>query len=238
MQADGPPVRTSLTDAASALARHVLDALDGAGDVGPADYVDSCPDTTAALGAVRLLGADLFAPQVLLGRALDPRDAAVVAESFAAYPPVVHPATREQRVPAWRDRAAGRLLALLSATGEPAPFPAGTAPLDPAEGWRHWSLQLARLSPLALPGVGGPVTAAARAGGTALARGAARALLRRDHVTAARLARWIALLAHEGVPTPLDPVPVLEHIRLHGGGGARLSLDLAIARRLLGAGPA
>ncbi|MBW4716428.1 hypothetical protein [Saccharothrix obliqua] len=226
-------MRTSLADAATALARHVLDALDGVGEVGLADCVDSRSDATAVLGAARLIGADLFAPQVLLGRALDPRDAESVIDSFAVFPPVIEPVTPEQRVRAWRDWATARLLARLVGTAEPA-VPVDNTPLDAHDDWPRWSVRAAQLSSLALPGVGGPVVEAVRCGRQALARGVTRALLRRDHVTAARLARWAALLAGTGVEVPLDLALLLEHIRLHGGAGPRMLLDLAIARHVLG----
>lgn len=58
-------------------------------------------------------------------------------------------------------------------------------------------------------------------------------MLRRDFPTATHITRWLALLHAEGVRLPLDPVPLVEHLRLHGG-GPRLALDVAIARRLLG----
>ncbi|NDZ85813.1 hypothetical protein G3I23_09550, partial [Streptomyces sp. SID10115] len=67
----------------------------------------------------------------------------------------------------------------------------------------------------------------------ALARGVTRATLRRDFPTAARIARWLVLLHTEGVPVPLDPAPLVEHLGLYGA-GPRLALDVAIARRLLG----
>jgi hypothetical protein len=91
---------------------------------------------------------------------------------------------------------------------------------------------MGQLSPLALPGLDGPVHAAARRAPLALARGASRAVLRRDFPTAMRITRWLALLAAEGVRLPLDPAPLVEHLRLLGG-GPRLALDAAIAGRLL-----
>ncbi len=94
---------------------------------------------------------------------------------------------------------------------------------------------MGQLSPLALPGLDGPVHRAAPR--CALARGASRALLRRDHPTAARIVRWLALLASDGVPVPLELPPLIEHLELLGGGGPRIALDLAIARRLLALEP-
>ncbi|MCF3124243.1 hypothetical protein IPZ68_31710, partial [Streptomyces arenae] len=117
-----------------------------------------------------------------------------------------------------------------SGTGTPTDTPPADAPGTP---WQAWSVRMGQLSPLALPGLDGPVHAAARAAPLALARGATRAVLRRDYPTAARIARWLALLGAEGRPLPLDPVPLVDHLRLYGG-GPRLALDVAIAGRLLG----
>ncbi|GGS24114.1 hypothetical protein GCM10010252_74130 [Streptomyces aureoverticillatus] len=166
----------------------------------------------------------------------------------------------EPWIAAWRDWATAALLARLAGTegdGLPAPQPVGAPVLTdhaddaapgadsdgpetrasavstPDTGWQHWSVRMGQLSPLALPALDGPVHAAARAAPLALARGATRAMLRRDFPTAARITRWLALLHAEGVRLPLDPLPLVEHLRLHGG-GPRLALDVAIARRLLG----
>ncbi|EPH41515.1 hypothetical protein ABT390_22720 [Streptomyces aurantiacus] len=172
-------------------------------------------------------------------------------------PPPAGPA--EPWVAAWRDWATAALLARLAGTaGLLAPRPSGapvltdradSAAADADSGsegfpetgasgasdtdWQHWSVRMGQLSPLALPALDGPVHAAARAAPLALARGATRAVLRRDFPTAARITRWLALLHAEGVRLPLDPVPLVEHLRLHGG-GPRLALDVAIARCLLG----
>lgn len=112
--------------------------------------------------------------------------------------------------------------------------PAGT--LDrpgPGEGWVPWSLRMARLASLALPGLDGPVHDSARTGALALSRGATRAFLRRDFFTAARLVRWLAWLDREGETVPLDTALLIQDLALRGG-GRRCALDAAIAGRLLG----
>jgi hypothetical protein len=109
--------------------------------------------------------------------------------------------------------------------------------LGSTDDWQRWSVVVAQLSPLAAPGADGPVVEAVIRGRLALARGVTRSMLRRDHVTAARLARWIALLDGTGIELPLNPALVIEHLRLHAGTGARLRLDLAIARRMLKSEP-
>ncbi len=99
--------------------------------------------------------------------------------------------------------------------------------------WRAWSLRMARLSPLALPGIDGPVHEAADRRCRALARGATRAMLRRDYPIAACLARWLACARLRGTRPDLDVAAMVRHIELHGVGGARTALDTAIARRML-----
>ncbi|GAA1311226.1 hypothetical protein [Saccharothrix xinjiangensis] len=242
---NGERLQVSLTDAAAEVAARVLGAVRGAEDIGLADYVDTSADLKTALGAVRLIGADIFAPHLLLDRPVHHADAAVITRSFAAFPPAGQAGTRRQQVVAWRDWATGRLLACAAdpASAEPGLAPTAapetaTALLDGAKTWQEWSANAAQLSPLALPGLGGPIAAAVFEGARPLARGVTRALLRRDFVTAARLIRWMALSSSSGVGQPLDPALLVERVRLYGGTGSRLSLDLAIARRLLRSEPA
>ncbi|MGH3538533.1 MAG: hypothetical protein ACRDQJ_09580, partial [Pseudonocardiaceae bacterium] len=69
-----------------------------------------------------------------------------------------------------------------------------------------------------------------------VARGVTRAMLRRDYLTAARLARWLA----SGGEVPMDPPfavePVLRQLELVAGADPRLQLEIAIARYGLGGG--
>ncbi|MFI6642596.1 hypothetical protein [Streptomyces sp. NPDC050504] len=283
------PDRSQAAYAGSAadLALRALDALRGIGGTAMiAGHAEQTDDPQAALAAIRIVGADAFAPCVLAGAEFHPADAAAVAQSFAVFPPPAHapapPPTgpAEPWLAAWRDWATAAMLTRFTedpqglATGSPtgqngsaeggraeplsgtgpgdalAPRPSvapllvdtepgpeggaegGRAADGPGAPWQVWSVRMGQLSPLALPGLDGPVHGAARSAPLALARGATRAVLRRDFPTAARITRWLALLAADGVPLPLDPVPLVEHLRLHGG-GPRLGLDVAIARRLL-----
>ncbi|MFD0412469.1 hypothetical protein [Streptomyces sp. NPDC127108] len=245
------PDRSQTAYAASAadLAVRALDALRGIGGTAMvAEHVEHAEDPKAALAAIRVVGADTLAPYLLANAVLHPQDAAAVTQSFALFPPPVStpdppPAgAAEPWLVAWRDWAMAALLARLTgaeAGGTLAPRPTGAPVLTDDDShrsdtdWQRWSVRMGQLSPLALPGLEGPVHTAARAAPLALARGATRAVLRRDFPTAARITRWLALLGAEGVHLPLDPAPLLEHLRLHGG-GPRLALDVAIARRLLG----
>jgi hypothetical protein len=94
---------------------------------------------------------------------------------------------------------------------------------------------LAALAPLALPGLGDPFKVSVRRRSHDVARGVVRAMLRRDHPTAARLARWLALAEHHGGAAVLDLLAVLDHLDLEAT-EARTALDTAIARRLSSTG--
>ncbi|CAM5691019.1 hypothetical protein SALBM135S_08980 [Streptomyces alboniger] len=230
--------RTAYAASAADLALRALDALRGIeGTALVARHVEEAADPKAALAAIRVVGADLFAPHLLTDAVPRPEDAMAVVQSFTVFPPPVSVpqappgGAAEPWIAAWRDWATATLLARFSDGALLAPPPTeAPAPEDPD--WQRWSVRMGQLSPLALPGLDGPVHAAARAAPLALARGASRAVLRRDFPTAMRITRWLALLAAEGVSLPLDPAPLVEHLRLLGG-GARLALDAEIAGRLL-----
>jgi hypothetical protein len=226
--------QASYANAAAVLAGRVLNAVQGTGDLGLTGFLDSCTDVMAGLGAVRLVGADIFAPCLLLDRPPDAGDIDIVDESFAVFPTVARPVTPEQRVMAWRDWATGQLLGRLTERAVVAPPDTAEVLYDTGD-WQRWSVVAAQLAPLAQPRADGPVVSAVRGGRVALARGVTRAVLRRDFTTAARLARWIALLDGMGVGLPLDSALVIEHLRLHAGADPRLRLDLAIAGGMVGA---
>jgi hypothetical protein len=219
------------------------------------------PDLVVAVGAVRLLGADALAPYALTGQAVLPEESAAVRMAISALPPAQQRPAAPPHGPeppwvrAWIDWGLVTMLACLDPAAPRAALPlpqeppqcdgsaphrrsAATAVDRPdggscGEGWVPWSLRMARLASLALPGLHSPVHDAARSGALALARGATRALLRRDFATAARITRWLAWLTADGVPLPLDAALLTDDITLRGGGD-RCLLDAAISRRLLG----
>ncbi|MFF2541991.1 hypothetical protein ACFVUY_05450 [Kitasatospora sp. NPDC058063] len=226
------PLRDEYAAAVERVAGRTLDALSGIeGATALAD-----PDTAVSrplLAAVRVLGADLFAPQLLAGAEPDGPTAALLAEARRAFP-APEPASAEAAlVIAWQDRAVDQLLARTphgdaEPGSPPSPLP-GPADL----GWQPWSVRMAQLPVLALPGLDGPVHDAARSDTLALARGTVRSMLRRDFATAVRLGRWLAWASAEGRTLGIEVEPILDRIRLVGISAVRTRLELAIAQRLL-----
>ncbi|MGW4895774.1 hypothetical protein ACWEQL_26465 [Kitasatospora sp. NPDC004240] len=261
-----PFAETSLRDeyaaAVERVAGRTLDALRGVGGTGAlAD--DPAPGSSRKplLAAVRVLGPDLLAPRLLAGREPDGPTALLLAEAREAFPAPAHPAPAyppplepptlgpavlepavleppaveaadsAAQVAAWQDWATGHLLGHPVPPPEPVPGPRPYA-------WQEWSVRMARLSALALPGLDGPVHRTARAHTLDLSRGAVRSMLRRDHRMAARLTRWLAWSESQGVPLPLEVEPLLRRIVQVGDGSARTALELAIAARLSNGAPA
>lgn len=135
----------------------------------------------------------------------------------------------------WRDWAASEVLSrcglppLVLPPVDAAPRP-GRDDGEPT--WQDWSLWMAKLSPLAVPGLDSPVHESARRGMRALGRGTVRAMLRRDYRTAARIARWLALGQASGLESPLRLEPLFRQVRLFGGPSARTALDVRVGERL------
>ncbi|NEA45294.1 hypothetical protein [Streptomyces sp. SID10815] len=181
--------------------------------------------TRAELAAARVLGADLFAPQLLHSRRLAADTGRLLREAFRVFPPDPGDALEV----GWHDWAGGHLAAR---SGAPVTV-AAPERAPTADAWQRWAAAMARLSALALPGLDSPVHQAALRDPVALARGAVRAMLRRDCRTAVRLTRWLAWLDGAGVPLPVESRPLISRIRQAGDGSARTALDLAVAQRLL-----
>ncbi|MFF8958206.1 hypothetical protein [Streptomyces sp. NPDC014894] len=219
------------------LAGRVLRALRGAEDSpGLAVHVQDTLDTKAALAAVRVLGPDVFAPALLASVPFSPTDREVVAEALRVFPPAPDDPPEAARL--------GRAtLSLLSQCGDGTvitletprrtPPAQGAAPSEEPH-WRAWTQEMARLSPLALPGVRGDVTEQAERRLLDLYRGMTRSMLRRDYPTAARLARWVALADRgDGARPGMDIETVVTHLELCGAVGARTIVDTTIAGRII-----
>ncbi|MFF2349580.1 hypothetical protein ACFVVL_07350 [Kitasatospora sp. NPDC058115] len=259
-------LRDEYAAAVERVAGRVLDALRGAGDpaaptrrsapgaAGPAHAAPEGPLpaegplSRAESAAVRVLGPDLFAAQLLAGLPLDGPTADAAAEALETFPmggaspapgsaAAAGPdATGAALANAWRDRTTAQLVALAGRPG-PVPGPDPLRPPEPTPGdWPRWSVDMARLSALALPRLDGPVHELARRHSLTLARGVVRSMLRRDYRTAARLARWLAWTEADGAAAHLDLGPVLDRIRAVGDGSTRMWLELAITEALAGPG--
>ncbi|MGE7432945.1 hypothetical protein [Kitasatospora sp. NPDC001175] len=230
------------------LASDVACALRGAGDA--AFRLEQHPQGAEAahLGAVRALGADALAPFVVGPHTLGPGDVALLTEAVRAVPAPrpLDPVT--DRLWGLRDWALCRTLTALGVDpdgwdgladihryGLAAPAP---APVDPVqrieprladEPWPTWTTGLAQLSSLALPGLHCPQRDQARRRRLDLGRGLTHALLRRDLLRAARLARWLALDSATR-PEPLLST-ALAHIEVLAADQPRTLLETTLARR-------
>jgi hypothetical protein len=254
-------VHTDFARSAARLAARIHAAMDRPRDANPlSGSVDTAPDPKAALAGVRILGADALAPYAFTGAPLPLPEAQAIGEAMRLFPltpwladpgsgpgpgpgPGPDPCSEISRLAIWRDWA---LVELAARHGHPAvspdapdvprPATAGRDAVGDATAWRPWSVAMAQLSPLALPGLHSPLHEAAHRNAVALARGACLAMLRRDHALAARLGRWLAFLrqgnAH-GTSVPIDPAALLDHVLLFGGAEPRTVLDAEIGRRLL-----
>ncbi|MFD8751792.1 hypothetical protein ACFV0O_12540 [Kitasatospora sp. NPDC059577] len=230
------PLRDEYAAAVERVAGRTLDALRGGGGAAAL----ATPDTAVPrplLAAVRVLGADLFAPQLLTGAEPDGPTAALLAEARRTFPSPAPASPDAAQAIAWQDWAAEQVLAR-TPYADTAPAPTPAPPPGPAElGWQTWSVRMAQLSVLALPGLDGPVHDAARTNLLDLSRGTARAMLRRDFTTAVRLARWLAWADAADRPPHLEVEPILDRIRLVGIGAVRTRLELAVAEALSEGGP-
>jgi hypothetical protein len=242
------PPRAGYAAAAEALAERVVRALGGADDAFRLAEQLGATDETAGLAAVRVLGPDALAPYIVGASRFTAEDADVVAAAFAAFPahdpePIIAASERTAApsVPALRDWATARLLHRLGVgpdAGHSAPADAVWAGWsEPGLAWPAWAGRLTQLAPLATPGLDSPVHEQTRRRSLDTARGVTRAVLRRDHLSAARLVRWLAALPALVVPartssvaTVMEPEPALRHLELLGGADPRLHLEIALAR--------
>ncbi|ASO20536.1 hypothetical protein AHOG_14470 [Actinoalloteichus hoggarensis] len=218
----------ALTDA---LAESVVRALRGTDDVFALSEVVDSPDDSGGLAAIRVLGMDAMAPHLLGGRRPSRADVELVLASVRMFP--VLSLDRElPAIPKVRDWLTARALTSLGVAGVETVWPVEVgAGFGRQPGWVSWCAVMARLSTLALPGVYCPLHADARRFSADLERGVTRAMLRRDHRTAARLARWLA--AGDGVRSELSLAALLRHLELVAAGDPRVALDVVVAGRML-----
>ncbi|TDD94640.1 hypothetical protein [Actinomadura rubrisoli] len=191
-----------------------------------AAFVDGAPQEEAALAAVRVLGPDALAPALLAGVSPSGVDRVVLTRALAAHPTAV------------ADRLDVRCLSQATSV-----LCAGEAVTDvgaaadwarAAAGW-DWitlSRHLAWLAPMAWPRLCDAVGETVRARSVDVGRGLARAMLRRDYPTAARLVRWSALACCLGADPGLDTGAVTHHVDLCGGASPRTALHTELARCL------
>ena len=239
----GPP-RAVYATAVETLAGSVVRALTGADDA--FRLADQIPlgdpaDQMAGLAAIRVLGADALAPFVLAGHRFSSADADVIATSIRTFP-VPEPYQSDsdgnaKLVRELRDWATGQLLIGLGVPDSIHPYPElARTGVGRDRGWVAWTGMLAQLSPLATPGLDSSLHADVRRYQLDVARGASRASLRRDALTAARLARWLGAFGEAPMDPPFPVEPLLRQLELAARPDHRLHLEIAITRYELGGG--
>jgi hypothetical protein len=222
--------------AVDVLAGAVAQAVSGAGRAFRlGEAVGGWADPVVGLGAVRVLGADALAPFLFTGRPPSASDVEVVRAALRVFPAPHREDPGDARVWLCRDWALGEVLAHLGVS-EPGSNQAaalnsgGEGGSAGESAWPVWSAAVSRLSMLALPAVDGPVREQVRRRRRDTWRGLARAMLRDDHLSAARLARWLALGAAVSSESLLGAA--LSHLELFTASPPRVRLEIALARRL------
>jgi hypothetical protein len=226
----------SVAAAVDVLADAVAQALSGVGGAfGIGEVVGEWADPVVGLGAVRVLGADALTPFLFTGRPLSASDVEVVQAALRVFPAPHREDPGDARVWRCRDWALGEVLAHLG-VNEPGRDQAAALDSGGEDGsagdsaWLVWSAAVSRLSVLALPTVGGPVREQVRRRRRDTWRGLARAMLRDDYLSAARLTRWLALDAAVSPESLLGAA--LSHLELFTAPAPRVRLEIALARRL------
>jgi hypothetical protein len=194
---------------------------------------------------MRVLGPDVLAPYTVGGSRFTAEDGEALAAAFAAFPTDPAPVlATEPSVPVMRDWATARLLHGLSTGQAVDPVADQDLPGDAVwvgwtgrdRPWPEWGGFLTQLAPLACPGLDSPIHDQARRRSLDTARGLTRAVLRRDHLSAARLIRWLTAATITSTTdagpaaTVLAPEPVLRHLEVLGDADPLLHLEIAMAR--------
>ncbi len=239
------PSRAVYTVAVETLAGCVVRGLTGMDDAfgltGQLEVQSSPAASQAGLAAVRVLGSDALMPFLVTGHPFSGSDAEVVELSFRAFP-LPEPDSSGEHDPnsamlmrVLRDWATGEMLGRLGAPGFAVPYPAEAgAGVGRERGWVAWVGMLAQLSPLAVPGLDSVLHADVRRYPLDVARGVIRSMLRRDHLTAARLLRWLATCGDAAMDPPFSVEPVLRQLELVAEPDPRLWLEMAMTRYGLG----
>jgi hypothetical protein len=198
----------------------------------PAGVLDADP---VLLGAVRVLGADVFAAQAFLGVPPAPRDLELVRTAVALAPAPHAPLSVTWMH--WGLCAALRDADPRTRTGVP-PVAQPDAQWAAVLPWPALTHRMAQIAALATPAMGQngrmidcALTRQVSGRVTGLARGFARAVRRRDWPQAAGVARWLSLLG--GTPCSLGLAAGLDYVeRLGGTDDARVRLHIQAARML------
>ncbi|MFG2004010.1 hypothetical protein ACGFNU_33120 [Spirillospora sp. NPDC048911] len=192
-----------------------------------AAFVAGAPQEEVALAAVRVLGPDALAPALLAGAAPLGADRMVLVRALDA-----HPVTGADGLEVLcLTQAARALCGGEDATGVGSAA-AGWARATAGWDWITLSRRVAWLAPMAWPQLCGPVGETVCGRAVDVGRGLARAMLRRDYPTAARLARWAALAGRLGTDPGLDLDTVTRHLDLCGDASSRTALHTELARRM------
>ncbi|MBG0857632.1 hypothetical protein I2W78_38745 [Streptomyces spinoverrucosus] len=213
-----------LEGAVQDLASDVVSALRGGGHMrAESTAMTDDAERSVARAAVRVVGADVLLPHVLLHTSPTPDELTLFRESVAAYPP--RPDATGTVV--WSHWAMTSALRRFDPVGAPFPMEPDATWLD-GTSWQHLTHQLAVLAPLARPGEDCAVARATRNRPVDVARGFVRAVRRRDWRQAAGAGRWLTLLP--GVPDTLGLDAGLDFVDLMGGQDPRVALHLQAAR--------
>ncbi|MEV0618768.1 hypothetical protein AB0I81_35985 [Nonomuraea sp. NPDC050404] len=227
--------------AVQALASELLRALDDQEGHAGGDhldrFVDAWDDRSRGLAAVRVLGADVLTPSALRGAPAGGADEAVVRAAVRAYPA---PAGHSRGATLWNVRDAALARVLVAAGTDVTAWEGLASPRSPGwlpDGqWLPLAADLSRLACAAHPWADAALRERVAARRRDVARGLARALLRRDLLGAAGLARWLAL-DRAGDDEPMVEA-ALGQLEIVGTGDPRVLLQCGIAHRLMTRAPA